>query len=419
MIKDVRATGRTIMTETEGKALLSAYGISVALTKVAETQDDAVKVAAEIGYPVVLKLNSLTITHKTDVGGVKLNLKDEASVRKAYQEIEAAVGEKHGPGHFQGVAVQPMLKLEGYELILGASVDPQFGPVLLFGTGGQLVEVFKDRALGLPPLNTTLARRMMEESKIFTALKGVRGRKAVDIQRLEEIMIEMSQLIVDHPAIKELDLNPLLAGPQGILALDARVILHPKEIADADLPKAAIRKYPSRYAGTWKSAQGKEVLFHPIRPEDEPAMAAFHHSLEGLTTYSQYLQRLQLSGEGGGKTHEKLLRLCMGDFDRQVTMVAVSNGEIVAVGRLTREGGHSVNAEFAVQVANAWQGKGLGKEMMTRLISIAKAEGINSISAGIYPTEEAMIKLVKKLGFDIKPGAETVQATLELQAALV
>jgi len=414
LIKEVRASGRTIMTETEGKGLLSAYGITVVETRVAESADRAVALAADLGYPVVLKLNSLTITHKTDVGGVKLNLKDEAGVRKAFAEIEQAVAAAHGPGHFQGVAVQPMLKLEGYELILGASVDPQFGPVLLFGTGGQLVEVFKDRALGLPPLNTTLARRMMEESRIFTALKGVRGRKAVDIQRLEEIMVEMSQLILDHPAIKELDLNPLLAGPKGIMALDARVILHPREVADADLPKAAIRPYPWAYVGKWRTRYGAEMVFRPIRPEDEPAMAAFHKGLEGQGAYKQYLSRLQL-GEGGS-THEKLLRLCMGDFDRQVTMLAVHNGDVVAVGRLTREPGLGTSAEFAMQVATDWQQMGLGKELMKRLMSVARSEGIRRLNAGILPGEEGMLKLCRTLGFQMQESEGRTLAELELEA---
>jgi len=176
ILSDVRKTGRTILTEFESKKLLTTYGIPTVETLVALTENDAVREAARLGFPVVLKLYSETITHKTDVGGVQLNLRTASAVRQAWKAIETSVTKKVGKQHFQGVTVQPMIKLEGYELIVGSSVDPQFGPVLLFGTGGQLVEVFKDRALGLPPLNATLARRMMERTKIFTALKGVRGR---------------------------------------------------------------------------------------------------------------------------------------------------------------------------------------------------------------------------------------------------
>ncbi|HEV2691097.1 MAG TPA: acetate--CoA ligase family protein, partial [Bryobacteraceae bacterium] len=185
IVQRARQAGRTILTEVESKQLLAAYGIPTVHTVTANTEADAVEQAGNIGYPVVLKLFSETITHKTDVGGVQLNLGDADAVRAAYRRIERSVREKAGAEHFLGVTVQPMVKLDGYEVIVGSSVDPQFGPVLLFGAGGQLVEVFKDRALSLPPLNTTLARRMLEQTKVFEALQGVRGRKAVDLAALE------------------------------------------------------------------------------------------------------------------------------------------------------------------------------------------------------------------------------------------
>ena len=226
IIAEVRRDGRTVLTEVESKLLLAAYGIPTVKTAVAESPDSAVASADEFGYPVVLKLLSKTITHKTDVGGVQLNLRDADAVRAAYRAIESSVRERVGADHFQGVSVQPMIKHEGYEIIIGSSLDPQFGPVLLFGTGGQLVEVFKDRALALPPLNTTLARRMMEQTKIFTALKGVRGRRSVDMPALEQLLVRFSHLVVEQRWIKEIDINPLLADTDRILALDARVILH-------------------------------------------------------------------------------------------------------------------------------------------------------------------------------------------------
>ena len=206
--------------------------------------------AEEIGFPVVLKLYSQTITHKTDVGGVQLNLGDAAGGATAFRAIKQSVTEKAGAEHFQGVTVQPMVKLDGYELIVGSSLDPQFGPVLLFGTGGQLVEVFKDRALALPPLNTTLARRMMEQTKIFKALKGVRGRKPVDLPALEDLLVRFSQLVVEQRWIKEIDINPLLASPERLLALDARVVLHGPEVTEEHLPEAAIRPYPIHLVAT-------------------------------------------------------------------------------------------------------------------------------------------------------------------------
>ncbi|MGC8794986.1 MAG: acetate--CoA ligase family protein, partial [Bryobacteraceae bacterium] len=195
MIQQVRKQGRTILTEYESKRLLALYGIPTVEARVAPSEDEAVRHAEELGYPVVVKLHSETITHKTDVGGVALNLENADAVRAAWRRIQKSVSEKAGAEHFLGVTVQPMVKLEGYELIVGSSIDPQFGPVVLFGMGGQLVEVFRDRALGLPPLTTTLARRMMEQTKIYTALKGVRGRKPVDLAALEQLLVRFSELV--------------------------------------------------------------------------------------------------------------------------------------------------------------------------------------------------------------------------------
>jgi acetyltransferase len=238
------AQGRTLLTELESKQLLSAYQIPTVDTRAAATEDQAAQCAQQIGFPVVLKLLSETITHKTDVGGVRLNLRDEAAVRQAFRAIRESVTEKVGARHFGGVTVQQMIRLEGYEIILGASVDAQFGPVLLFGAGGQLVEVIQDRVLALPPLTTTLARRMMEQTRIFKALKGVRGRAAVDLAALEKVLVRLSLLVVEQRRIQEIDINPLLVSPNGIVALDARVVLHPAATAPADLPRSAIRPYP-------------------------------------------------------------------------------------------------------------------------------------------------------------------------------
>lgn len=410
-LRAIRASGRTVLTETESKALLSAYGITGAESRVAATAQAAVTAADSIGYPVVLKLNSLTITHKTDVGGVQLNLGDAAAVQAAFARIQANVEAKQGPGHFDGVAVQPMLKMDGYELIVGASLDPQFGPVLLFGSGGQLVEVYKDRALGLPPLNSTLARLLMEGSRIYTALKGVRGRKPVDLERLEQVLVRLSQLIMDHPCIKELDINPLLASPSGILALDGRVILHDPAIPEADLPRPAIRAYPAQYRSAWESRDGRDAVLRPIRPEDEPMMADFHASMEGQPSYQQYLERLQLP-QGG--RHERLLRLCFNDFDRQITLVAESGERIVGVARLTRQPRED-SAEFAVQIAADWQGQGLGQHLMERLLAVGAAEGLKRVQAGIYDGEDAMLALCQTLGFTVEQKGAGRMASLELK----
>jgi acetyltransferase len=199
IIDEARGCGRFLLTEFESKQVLSLYGIPTVETRVAADENKTVQWASQIGYPVVLKVLSETITHKTDVGGVRLNLHNEESVRSAYQAIKSSVSKKAGQDQFLGVTVQPMVDLEGYELILGSSVDPQFGPVIVFGSGGQLVEVYRDRALALPPLNTTLAQRMMEQTRIFTALKGTRGRKPVNLLALEGLLVRFSQLVVEQP----------------------------------------------------------------------------------------------------------------------------------------------------------------------------------------------------------------------------
>jgi acetyltransferase len=234
-------SGRTLLTEIESKQILQLYEIPAVPTELARNEEEVVAKAEGIGYPVVLKLHSETVTHKTEVGGVQLDLTNKEQVRQAYRAIADSVVGKAGADAFLGVTVQPMIRAKGYELILGSSVDPQFGPVLLFGSGGQLVEVYRDRALGLPPLNTTLARRMMERTKVFAALKGVRGRRAVDEKALEVLLVRFSELVADQPRIREIDINPLLASPDGLLALDARIVLFGPEIPEEELPRPGIR----------------------------------------------------------------------------------------------------------------------------------------------------------------------------------
>src|ERR1022692_2155215 len=295
IIQNARRKGRVLLTELESKELLSLYGIPTVETRAAASEDEAVTLASELGFPVVLKVLSETITHKTDVGGVKLNLQDEAAVRSAYRAIESSVAEKAGPGEFFGVVVQPMVKLDGYELILGSSVDPQFGPVILFGSGGQLVEVYRDRALALPPLNTTLAERMMEQKRIFIALKGVRGRKPVDLVALEHLLVRFSQLVLEQRWIAEIDINPLLASPERLLALDARVVLHGPAVTLDQLPKPAIRPYPSQYVASWTMNEGNQLPIPPTRAEDEPLIAKFHETLSDRSVYLRYFCSLSLS----------------------------------------------------------------------------------------------------------------------------
>src|ERR1700676_1379495 len=251
ILATARATGRILLTEFESKEVLAAYAIPTVDTRVAATADEAVAAAEAIGYPVVLKLHSETITHKTDVGGAALNLETAAAVRHAYDAMRTTVTARAGAQDVFAVTVQPMVSRDGYELIVGCSLDPQVGPVILFGSGGKLVEVYQDRALALPPLNTTLARRMMEQTKVFGALRGVSGRAAVDLAALDQLLVRFSQLVVEQRWIKEIDINPLLASPERLVALDARVVLHGPDVQADQLPRLAIRPYPIQYTTSW------------------------------------------------------------------------------------------------------------------------------------------------------------------------
>ena len=404
IIQHVRASGRELLTEAESKELLSAYGIPTTPTLVATSALEAGRVATKLGFPVVVKLHSETITHKTDVGGVKLNLQDASAVEAAFEEIKASVTEKAGARHFLGVTVQPMVSVDGYELILGSSIDPQFGPVLLFGSGGQLVEVFKDRSLALPPLNTTLARRMIERTKIHTALKGVRGRKAVDMEALEKLLVRFSQLVVEQRWIKELDINPLVASADTLLALDARVVLHSPDTLETALPRLAVRPYPNKYVAPWQMRDGRQVVIRPIRAEDEPLMRHFHETLSDHSVYLRFLSPMLLSER---VTHERLLRVCHCDYAREMALVVDHQGEILAVGRLSRFRGEDDEARLNVLVSDHNQGQGLGLELARRLIEIAQSEKIQRIVAVISPENETMQTICRKLKFSIRAVPET------------
>jgi len=274
----------------------------------------------------------------------------------------------------------------------------------LFGSGGQLVEVYGDHALALPPLNTTLAQRMMEQTRIFTALKGVRGRKPVDLAALENLLVRFSQLVLEQRWVAEIDINPLLASPERLLALDARIVLHGPGVTLEQLPKAAIRPYPWRYASSWTMKDGTPVTIRPIRPEDEQLIAKFHETLSDRSVYLRYFCSLSLSRR---VAHERLLRICFGDYDREMALVAEytdpGTGErrIIGVGRMNKL--HSRNeAEVAALVADQYQKLGLGHELLRRVIQVARDEKVKRVSAEMLPDNTAMQAVFRRLGFRIK-----------------
>ncbi len=424
IIQAARRAGRTLLTEFESKQVLAAYQLPVVETRRADREDEAVRIATEIGYPVVLKIHSETIAHKMDVGGVRLHLNDAEAVRRAYRAIQENGGE-----HFRGVTVQPMMQGEGCELIVGSTIDSQFGPVLLFGEGGELTEVFADRALALPPLNTTLARRMMEQTRIYRALRDTRVLASTDLAALEQLLVRFSQLVVEQRWIQEIDINPLFVstlprpplargGNGGVVALDARIILFGPEVREQDLPPLAIRPYPVQYVSPWTTKQGLELTIRPIRPEDEPSMYKFHETLSEQSVYLRYMHMLSLSQR---VAHDRLARQVFNDYDREIALVAervapeTGQPEIIAVGRLSKMR-RTNDAEFALLISDHYQGHGLGTELLRRLVQIGRDEKLTRVIGYIASENTPMLRVCQKLGFRLRRAEEEseVMAVIDL-----
>ncbi len=421
VLQRAQAEGRELLSEAEAKQVLAAAGIPVVDTRLAGSPEEAVAAAEAIGYPVVLKLNSATVTHKTDVGGVRLDLAGPKAVADAYRAMAATVAERCGPEAFAGVSVQPMLpRADGLELIVGSSLDPQFGPVILFGSGGTLVEVQRDSAVALPPLNTTLARRLMEQTRVYRALQGVRGGPPADLPALEQLLVRLSRLVLEQPAIREIDINPLLVLPgdprHPLVALDARILIQPLEGATCSLPRPAIRPYPSEYVRPWRLRDGTAVTIRPIRPEDEPLVVAFHRTLSEESVYYRYFHMMSLQHR---TTHERLVRICFTDYERELALVVdrcdPASGEhaLLAVGRLSRvHGGNS--AEFSMLVSDAYQKQGLGTELLGQLLRIGRDEGIERVMAEILHENGAMQRVCRKQGFQLRNTPDVVEAWVDL-----
>jgi acetyltransferase len=407
------------LTGVEAAEVLSAHGIPFIAQSLAKNEAEAVQAAQSVGFPVALKLNSEVVTHKTEARGVELNVATPEAVRRAFRAIEQACLERAGAAAFAGCVVQPMISRQGYELIVGSSVDPQLGPVLLFGSGGQLVEVFQDYTLDLPPLNGTLARLMIERTKIHKALRGVRGRKPLDMNALEALLIRFSELVVTQPRIAEVEINPLLASEQGLIALDARVVLHPPSVPDQQLPRSAIRPYPAQYSFEGQLRDGTPVLIRPIRAEDEPRLARFHQGVSDTSVYLRYFEPFKIEQR---MAHEHLSRSCCIDYDREIVLIAQSRkaeeGEILAMAKLTKLS-DAKTAEFALLVGDPWQGQGLGSQLLKYLVQIAGHEGLERIVGVTLASNSRMRHVARQCGFEqsADPAGGEYDLKLELRAA--
>ncbi|MGQ9914371.1 MAG: bifunctional acetate--CoA ligase family protein/GNAT family N-acetyltransferase [Thermogutta sp.] len=398
--------GAEILTESVSKAFLEAYGIPVSKPFLARTAEQAVEIAKRVGFPVVMKIHSPQITHKTDVGGVKLNLASESAVREAFEQMTQRAAERRPDAQIIGCTVQKMVSYpNSFELIIGTKRDPVFGSVILVGMGGVAAEVFQDRALALPPLNETLARRALESLKSWPLLRGYRGRPGVNIDKLIEVLMRFSYLVADYPEIQELDVNPLLVTPDEVVALDARVIVDRSALVYGVRPYAhlAIRPYPEEFVTERQLKDGTPVVLRPIKPEDEPM---WHELLASCSTQSLWFRFSYLFKQ---TTHEMAARYCFIDYDREIGIVAEVEEEgqrrLIGVGRLVADANHEV-AEYAVIVVDRWHGRGLGGLLTDYCLEVAKRWGIKKVVAETSKDNARMLATFRNRGFEFNEKAD-------------
>jgi acetyltransferase len=396
MIQAGLDTKNRLLTEMEAKELLSAYGIPVDPMESAVDKEEAVNKAEAMGFPVVLKINSRDITHKSDANGVLLDLKNESEVRSAFDRIIKNAQAYSPNARSDGVAIQPMRKRPDYELILGAKQDRDFGPVILFGMGGILTEVLEDRAIALPPLNRLLAKRLMEGTKVYRLLQGYRDIPPARIPLLEEILIRLAQLVTDFSEIAELDINPLFVNEKNACAIDARVLLKPSQ-TPAPL-HLVISPYPDQLEERTRTKTGIDIFVRPIRPEDAPLLVELFESLSPKSVYRRFFTPMKRL------PHSMLARFTQIDYDRHIALVALSVSKskesMLGVSRVIMERNQKV-AEFSVIVSDPWQGKGIGAALLQRCLAIAKDRGIEKVMGTVLAENTQMLALGKKLGFTI------------------
>jgi len=408
--------GSEILSENVSKAFLEAYEIPVTKPYLARSLDESVNVANMLGFPVVLKIHSPQITHKTDVGGVKLNLTSDDDVRHAYEDMMKEAGKKRPDAQLLGATVQKMVTWPNqFELILGMKKDPVFGAVIMVGMGGTAAEVFRDRALGMPPLNESLTRRMLESLKSWPLLQGYRGRPGANIDRLIEVIMRFSYLVADYPEIKELDVNPLVVTPEDVIALDARVVVDRQVAVHGSRPYAhlAIRPYPEEFVMETKLEDDTPIILRPIKPEDEPMW----HDLLGECSTETLRKRFSYLFKQ--TTHEMATRYCFIDYDREIGMVAEVEHEgerkLIGVGRLVADVNFEA-AEYAVLVADEWHGKGLGGMLSEYCLVVAKQWGVKRVVAETSKQNVRMLATFRKLGYEFNEEQEedVVLVTKEL-----
>lgn len=410
LVEDALKAGRTLLGAAESKALLALFRIPVALGTVAGSEEGALQAAARAGYPVVMKIESPDITHKSDAGGVRLNLANAGEVRIAYAQMMAAARRYRADARITGVSIEPMIaRAHGRELMIGVIRDPVFGPAMTFGSGGTAVEVHRDRSVALPPLNPYLVGEMIAGTRVSKLLGVFRGMPPVDRAALEAVLLRVSELVCELPWLDELDINPLIADPSGVIALDARVVIRPLAGQRSRYAHMAIHPYPSELVSVLDLPlpDGARVLVRPIRPEDADMEQAFVRGLSDASRHFRFMNTLH------ELTPAMLVRFTQIDYDREMALVAVheksGREEEVGVARyVTNPDGET--CEFAIVVADAWQGKGLGRRMLALLIDVAKKRGLKFMIGDVLAANRGMLTLCRALGFAVSDNADDATA---------
>lgn len=405
------ASSRHALSEPEVKKLLGFYDISSPPFRLVHSSDEAVTAANEIGYPVVLKITSPDILHKTDFGGVAVGIRSAETIASEYEKILLAAKRAHPHAWIDGILVEKMMK-KRYELLLGAKRDPVFGPIIVFGMGGVAVEIFKDTKAGLPPLNMMLALRLIEETKISRLLRGYRGIPGVDMQSIQFLLYKFAYLLVDFPQINTIDINPYAIDEHGGVVLDAKVILDPTWRADSQpYSHLVISPYPAEYSKTIHADDGTAVTLRAIKPEDEPLEA------EMFKTFSPQTQRFRFFALKKNVTHELLIRYTQIDYDREIAITALIDEEtgkrMIGVVRLIADA-YNETAEFAIVLGDPWQKKGLGSMMMDYMLQIATERKVKKVYAYVLPDNEQMLDMFAKRGFQMKKMEDSVRVEKEL-----
>ena len=400
VIEGVLAEGRRVLSTAESKALLSAFRIPTMPSVEVRSANEALVAAQSLGYPVAMKINSPSITHKSDVGGVRLNIDNAHAVRTAYNEMMASVAGARPDAEIRGVTVEKMLrKKNGRELMVGVLRDEVFGPTVSFGAGGTAVEVLKDRAVALPPLNEFIARDLIQQTRVAKLLGAFRSMPPVDVQAIENVLLRMSAMACELPYIQELDVNPFIADEEGAVAVDARVVVDYYTLTSDPYGHMAVYPYPSHLSSRYQLSDGRDMVIRPIRPEDAEIESTFVRNLSPESKYFRFMQSLQ------ELTEEMLVRFTQIDYDREMAFIATTefngNEAEIAVGRyVTNPDGNS--CEFAIVVGDEWRRMGIGTRIMMALMQVAKSRGLKTMEGEILTENTKMISLARKLGFTIR-----------------